>query len=481
MDFNKIVTDSVVSGIRTTLFVLRRLLVIPVITKFIGEESYGIWVTITALVTVFAAAGRMHMHGALIRYTKDDPVDSSVLTETFLITFFTTGIAGISLTGLESVLNLFDIQGFSGTQQLMLTVIAGCLVFMTGIFNFLVNIPRALGRVKHTEYLLIVQMAVELVIVIPILYFTRDIITGLTALLAISTILNLGISFHYLPGNLTKHIDGHFWRYLSYGVPLMPKELSDAVLSGADKFFILYFLSPAAAGIYSAVYSLCAMFRTGAGVLNTTLYPAVTSAWDLNETQQLRTLYKGIFKGYTILAIPAFIGLILVSPTLLRLLATERVATQGAVLVPIIGFGFLIRAIESPVSYILNAAERTHVLGTVSVGAAAVNVGLNVVLIPSIGLVGAAVATLVANIILAGVIIYCAGKEFRFEVSLRVTTKAILASAVMWITLTQLSFTENIIGLVVQIVTGVVIYFGTLILMRGVTRSDLRTFISFTQ
>jgi O-antigen/teichoic acid export membrane protein len=474
MDFNKIVTDSLVSGLRTILFVLRRLLVIPVITKFIGEESYGIWVTIIALVGVFAAIGRIHMHGTLIRYTKDDSVDPSVLTETLLITLFTTGVAGISLIGLVSLLNIFEIQQFSGSQRLMITVIAGCLVFMTGIFNFLVNIPRALGRVKHTEYLLIVQMAVELVIVIPLLYYTRDIIIGLTALLAISTFLNLCISVYYLPGNLTKYIEGNFRKYLSYGVPLMPKELSDAILSGADKFLILYFLSPAAAGVYSAVYSLCAMFKTGAGILNTTLYPAVTSAWDLDETQELRVLYKRIFKGYTVLAIPAFVGLILVSPTLLKLLATERIATQGTVLVPIIGFGFLIRALESPVSYILNAAERTHIPGTVSVGATVVNVGLNVVLIPSIGLIGAAIATLIANIILAGVIIYYAAKEFRFEVNLKVITKAILASAVMWITLIQLSFSENIVGLMVQIVTGVVIYFGTLILMLGVTRSDIR-------
>lgn len=481
MDFRKIFTDSIVSAARTILFVLRRLLVIPVITKYIGEESYGIWVTVIALVAVFAAAGRIHMHGSLIRYTEGDSINPTVLTETVLITLFTTATAGVVVVGVELVLNLFDIQNFSSVERLVVTSVTAGLVFLSGIFNFLINIPRAIGQVKRTEYLLVVQMLAELAIVIPVLYFTRDIILGLVSLFGVLVFLNVAIGLYYIPGNINIPTEWNLSKYLSYGVPLMPKELSDSILSGADKFIILYFLSPGAAGIYAAVYSLCAMFRTGAGVLNTTLYPAVTDAWDLDETKQLQTLYRGIFKGYVFLAIPAFVGLVVVSPTLLRLLATEQVASRGAILVPVIGFGFLIRGLESPISYILNAAERTHVLGTVSVGAAILNVGLNVALIPLIGLVGAAAATLVANVLITGVVIYYASREFEMDIDLRATTKAVLGSAVMWAVLVQLSLPSGIVGLILQIGTGVVIYFGMLIITRGVTRSDIETMVSFVR
>lgn len=469
MNFNKIFSDSIVSTARTILFASRRLLIIPVVAKFIGEGEYGIWATAISLVALFAAAGRLHMHGALIRYSSQQSIESEVFSGTLLLT--TTGLifsgAIFSISALS--IGIFDTAEPSSGRSLVLIALIAALVVTSGLFSFLSTVPRAMDQVKKTEAIVMVELLVEIIVVIGVLYITTDIIMGLTSVLVVTLLFDGMLGIAFIPGRLTAPSRAQFSQFLRYAVPLMPKELSDSILSSVDKVLILFFISPTAAGVYSIVYSLCSIFRTAAGVLNSTLYPAVTTAWDNGEQAELRRLYKRIFEGYAGLAIPGYVGLLLIAPSILALLATPQVARQGVILVPIIAAGFLLRSVESPISYVLNATEETHIVGYISILAAAINGLLNLTLIPILGLLGAAGATLVSNLLITAVVVYFASQSIKFTFPLLFAAKSVLSTIVMAAVLWLAPEIGGVVGVILFVVLGVCSFGVSLVLFRGVT------------
>jgi O-antigen/teichoic acid export membrane protein len=99
-----------------------------------------------------------------------------------------------------------------------------------------------------------------------------------------------------------------------------------------------------------------------------------------------------IFRLFTAFAAMFFLGLALFAPEILRLLTTP--AFYGAA--PVVAY--LVPAILLSNMYIfapgIGIAQKTHIILWISLGGAAVHLGLNALFIPWLGLPGAALATL---------------------------------------------------------------------------------------
>ncbi|MFC6976824.1 hypothetical protein ACFQL1_22350 [Halomicroarcula sp. GCM10025709] len=57
MDFRKVLTDSGVSLFRQIVSLSRGILVVPIITKLIGVDTYGVWTLVFSVVTIYAGVG----------------------------------------------------------------------------------------------------------------------------------------------------------------------------------------------------------------------------------------------------------------------------------------------------------------------------------------------------------------------------------------------------------------------------------------
>jgi len=469
MDFRKILSDSVVSTLRTLLFVGRRLLVIPLLTKLINVGSYGFWATTIGLVLLFAKVGSLQMQGALIRYTSLEADTEGTFGGTFILTLLGATLAATGFVAFALITGFLGRASFAGSERDTLLTIIAVMVFARTLFSYLSNYPRAQNRVKEFETVQLLELIFEVIAIAVVLYVTRSVVWGMVALTAVLMLMNSALLVRYVGTTISIPSVKRLRSYFTYSFPLIFKGVSAMLLTNADKFLILYFLSPTAAGIYAAAYTICGIFRSLSSVLNPTLYPAVSAAWDSGDLVDLRSLYEGVFVGYTVLAVPALVGLTLVAPGLLRLLATEAVGEGAIRLVPVIGVGLLFRAYEGPLSYILKADERTTVLGVVVVLAAIINVSLNVVLIPMIGLIGAAFATLVSEVLIFAVVFWYARSLVDFVVPTSAVAKALGASVVMALMLFSLPVDRTgIVYLVVAPPLGAVLYFVIMFVTGGI-------------
>ncbi|WP_412070168.1 lipopolysaccharide biosynthesis protein [Rubrivirga sp. IMCC43871] len=186
---------------------------------------------------------------------------------------------------------------------------------------------------------------------------------------------------------------------LAFGAPLIASGFAGRFLNLGDRFLVLHYLGAEGA----AVYEWAARFG---GVVNSFLVQSFVLAFTvlgmkaLDETGSPE-LHRQAFRHFAALAGWVTLGLGLFVADVSRVLTDDPEFIGTADVVVLVAGGFAFYGLYFVVVNVLYTAGRTRAVA-VSVGAAALlNLALNVVLIPVMGIAGAAVATLLAYAALA--------------------------------------------------------------------------------
>lgn len=457
MDFSKIISDSKISLIRNLITIASSFILIRVITRTVGEAEYGIWMAILAVVGFFAAIGGGHMHGALIRYGTAEKREGQAVVDTGTLLLIVGGVVTLTFLVVSVTIDILPYQDIAYNRQT--GVGAVCLLLVTTILSrFTENYPRSRGDVKQYEVIKIVSEIGYLILLPSVFIITKSVLMGVIALSVLYGILTLGLLGYYYPTWLQTPNVSNFRRDLNYALPMIPKEMSSRIFAQADRYLILLFISPTAVAIYTVVDQIVMLFRMVTGIMNPTLYPSVSKAWENGEYQDLERLYNNILRGYVILGIPALAGLSILATPILSLLSTETIASQGATLVPLLGVGYLVWGVENPIAYILSASEQTEKIAGITVVTAIGNVILNIVLLPTIGLIGAVIATVTMQFLKTAYMIVTTRRVIAFSIPLLTTGKAIVATTVMSAILFLAPGGTNVFAVVLYPPLGVIIY-----------------------
>lgn len=114
-------------------------------------------------------------------------------------------------------------------------------------------------------------------------------------------------------------------------------------------------------------------------------------------------------------------------------------------------------------------------MATIWIVAAVLNVGLNILVVPKMGILGAAITTLVVFLLATGAISYYSFKEFKFSIDWYFIIKSLIASAVMSLAVWLMAPQGNL-DTILTVVAGVVIYGAILMLMRGFSKEEMKFF-----
>jgi len=136
-----------------------------------------------------------------------------------------------------------------------------------------------------------------------------------------------------------------------------------------------------------------------------------------------------------------------------------------------IGLGFVFLGIYNIMKYILLITKKTKILPFIWLISLPINLCLNLILIPKIGINGAAISTVLSYLIAMVLIIYFAFREFTFDIKINFIFKSIFSSLIMGFALKNLTrYTEINIMLIIAI--GSACYFIMLFILKGITRSE---------
>lgn len=178
-------------------------------------------------------------------------------------------------------------------------------------------------------------------------------------------------------------------------MPLVVHGLGHMVFTQADRILLQRFQSEGLLGIYSVTYSLCSVLSIIFAAINTAWTPFYYDYKKTNNNEAIKEHSRRYIKLITLM----FIGFILLSFDVFKLMAPEPY-WNGLKIIPIFVASFYFSYLyHFPVGFEYYH-ERTKLIPVATILVAAINIGLDIVLIPRYAAFGAVFATMISQILL---------------------------------------------------------------------------------
>jgi O-antigen/teichoic acid export membrane protein len=189
-----------------------------------------------------------------------------------------------------------------------------------------------------------------------------------------------------------------------FGMPLVPAALALWAVNFIDRLFIALFKNQGEVGVYSvavrvssAIVFLMIAFRTA--------WPAF--AYSIEDDREARRTYSYVLTYVVLVTCWTSLAFGLLSPWIVHVLARNPHFHRASEAVALLSFGGAAYTAYTVMAIGSGRARKTQWNWVIAGVAAAINVALNVLLIPPYGMVGAAIATAAAYLALfLGMIIY---------------------------------------------------------------------------
>lgn len=365
-------------------------LTVPIFTRILSADEYGIVNTYTATVGILSILIGMSLHmsirTAFIDYLEEieDFMRSIImLVITSLVIFLSVSFAIIIVFNLNINLTIMVLCILHGSSSAIIT-------------NYSTYLMMKFSYKKRTLILVLPNLISVLLSVFAILvlfntnrYMGKIIPTALT-----TTIFALVIIIRYV-WNKEKKISTKYWRYaMGISLPIILHALSLNILNQSDRIMITTLKNSAETGIYSLIYNFSMIANIFIISIEGIWVPWFTKNISEKNIRQINE--KAVY--YIDVISLAILGIILVSPEVLRLLAPQEYWIGISIIPPIVLSSYIIFIYTMYVN-VEHYHKKTKHIALNTIIAATTNVILNYIFIPQYGMYAAAATTLLSYLI----------------------------------------------------------------------------------
>jgi O-antigen/teichoic acid export membrane protein len=397
--------EKVAKGAGTTLigsasgkiiFFLTQLLV----SRIIGVEAFGLYALGIATIKACEIISRLGLNVGGMRFVSIyHEVEPQKLKGTAILA---TGLSALSGVGVGVILYLssnwiseriFDKPELAESLRWF----AYSVPFVASM-TVLVSLLQGFKTTKYTVYVRdLFQPLLNMVLTLLFLYLGLG-LSGVILSFTLSNMIALFLGFFYLakmfPGFRNHQLKPiyEFRHLLLYSLPLLFIGFLHYFLVSTDTLMIGMFGSTRDAGIYRAASQLPLAMTIFLFASNSIYAPIIADLHLKKETERLSKLFKATTRWVSYVVLPMFLIIVFSSSDLMRLFGEEYVRGGAQVLI-ILSLGQLINCITGGVGYTLTMTGRQIVELYFELLLVALNILLNLWLIPKFGVVGAAISS----------------------------------------------------------------------------------------
>jgi O-antigen/teichoic acid export membrane protein len=472
VSYQKFARDVGLIGTVQVLTNLGNFLLLPIITKSLGTYYYGLWAQISITVSLISPFALMGLSMALIRFLSSETEKETIKEAFYSILFFVT------MTGL---LASFLLYIFAGPLANFGFKDLGAAYFIkAGSLLILVNVIepvslfyfRVFRQIQKFSYLTLFEALGKLLLILVLLKMGYGLLGVIAATLTVQGVIIL-IAFMTIVSQIGFIIPRFTYikEYLRFSLPLTPNSLVRWVTESSDRYLITYFLGLSSVGIYSAACSFGNLIQLFVSPLQLILFPELSKLHDENKIDEIIIYMSYSLRYFLFVSIPAVLGLSALAKPLLSIFTTQDFLS-GWLVIPIIAFSGLLAGIFQIFVNTLLIVKKTKVPTYINFAAAVLNVLINLFLIPLIGIVGAALSTLLAYFFMAVLCTHMSLKYFKHEFYFHDIAKSILSSTIMYFFVSHFEVL-TILELIKVSGMGVLVYLSTMFLLGGFSGHEL--------
>jgi O-antigen/teichoic acid export membrane protein len=456
------------------------LLQIAILTKGLGATLYGTWSLINVTVSLIVPFAMVNFSMSIVRFLAAEK-DEGRIREDFL-----SACSIVFISGMVFSIVLFFLSDFLATS-IFKDVNSSSYIKLASVLillNSLQTMPLAFFRMRRRIGLYTIlslsyqAFQVGLIVLFILLGYK---LTGVIIAVIISGILFSVVPLFIVLRQIGFHKPrfSHMKSYLRWGVPLTPNAALLWIINISDRYMVSYFLGVAAAGIYNVAYSIGNYASFALAPLGTVLYPTISKSYDEENLSKTKDYLSYSVKYLMMIAIPSAFGLSILAKPLLQILSTATFVA-GSTVVPFVAFGIVLYCFYQVCVYIIHLVGKTRITVRLLATAAVLNIGLNLLLIPRIGIVGAAVATLVAYGVLGMLTLLVTRRYLKFDLSLPFVAKSIFSSGIMTLCIWLIN-PQSLWAVLLWIFLGAAIYCAVLWAIKGFSKDEIIFFANFVK
>jgi O-antigen/teichoic acid export membrane protein len=180
-----------------------------------------------------------------------------------------------------------------------------------------------------------------------------------------------------------------------FSVPLFASSIMGRVLTDIDSFILAAEFGTGPVGVYQVIYPLANFMMLFLLSFSHLFMPSMSELHADGQTDRLCRTYQVMTKWIVLLTLPLFLGFALFPQLAIRTFFGAEYLS-GTVALRILASAFFVRILVGPNIQSLISIGESDVAFYTNVGAAVLNVVLNLALIPQYRIKGAAIATLVS-------------------------------------------------------------------------------------
>ncbi len=367
-------------------------ILLPLYTAKLSPSEYGTYDFICTVSLFLCPLITLLMEESMFRFlidASDKDEKKKIISQTIIYTFLGT-IVFIPLALLVLKLTT-DYSGF--------LMFAFIVFVISNIFIGLSNaLARGLSKIKLYSLSNFILGIGTIILNIIFIVFLKAGAEGLLWANSIANIVTALVIFYKLklPKFIGKYDKPLMKEMIRYSVPLVPNSISWNIINMSDRIILTQILGSAANGIYA----MASKFPNIICVIYGYFYTAwKESAAKITKENNKNKYYNSIYHDMKRLLFSVTICLIAVMPFAFPILI-NKTYEEAYIYIPLIMIATYYSNLSSYFGGIFSAYKDTKVMGTTTIGAAIINLVIDLVLVKQIGIYAACISTLIADLII---------------------------------------------------------------------------------
>ncbi len=451
------------------IFVVSSYLTNIIIGKQLGPEYYGLYGVIISTMTaihIIQVSGLPQSTTKFIassKYNNNEILKASLsiqIVTTLLLTF----ILFILSTPIAKILNDLSLAPYIKITSLILPFYA--------LFALYISYYSGLHDFKKQALMNIIYSISKAVSVIGLVYVFQ--LYGAIIGFIISPIIALLFGFHWpKTGKVTP---GLYKLLILFSLPLIGYAILSTLQLSIDLFFVKALsANKLDTGLYTASQNIARIPYFALSSFAVILFPVVTKSIHSESLEETIIKIRNILRNLFLFLIPGTIQISLTSKNLLSILySSEYSPASSSLSYLVVGLAFL--TLLNALTYILVASDRPTSTMILSGLGVLITGFLSYILIPTHGLVGAALATTVGAIVTTVIAWKLISSRFSNFLPWESILKISIGGVFIYICFIFIgSYFTTFITLPVLYIILSLVYFSILYLLKEINKSDLQT------
>ena len=379
-----------------------------IIVRYITQSEYGIFSLALVIISIFVTISTLGLSEGSTRYIayfrgkKEEGKVKGIISSSIKIAI----VASISLAVISFFISDFISTSIFHAPELSTPLkIFSIAIPFTVLINVFVAIFRGFDRVDAKVYFQdILRPVLYLLFLIAVVLFGLSFLSVIYAYLASIAITCIAFVVYLLKKSplsirsgsrvtnpMTKEL-------LFFSVPLLAVSMLMMVMSWTDTLMLGYFKTPDVVGIYNAALPLANLLPMIPSSMSFIYIPIITQLYSKRLIDDVKRNYIILTKWTLLLISPIFFVLFLFPDVVLNLLFGSRYI-GASVALQFLALGFFLNvSLGFTYNLLIVIGENKFPMWTYSISAI-INIILNTILIPPMGIVGASIASVVSIII----------------------------------------------------------------------------------